>query len=37
MTLGLCSIDIIRLLSWVIVLVLPAFIVESFAIFFGSP
>jgi hypothetical protein len=37
MTLILCSIDIIRLLSQVIVVALPAVIVESLLIFFGSP
>jgi len=37
MTLRLCLIDIIQSLSRVIVSVLPAFIFESLAIFFGSP
>jgi len=36
MTVRLCSIDIIRLLSQVIVSGLPAFIFESLVIFFGS-
>jgi hypothetical protein len=37
MTLRLCSIDIIRSLSRVIVSGLPAFVFESLVIFFGSP
>jgi len=37
MTLRLCSIDIIRSLSQVIVPGFPAFIFESLVIFFGSP
>jgi len=37
MTMRLCSIDIIQLLSWVIVSGLPVFIFESLVIFFGSP
>jgi len=37
MTLRLCSIDISRSLSRVIVSVLPGYIVESLPLFFGSP
>ena len=37
MTFRRCSIDIIRLLSRVIVSVLPAFVFESLPIFSGSP
>jgi len=37
MTLRLCSIDIIRSLSWVIVSGLRAFVFKSLVIFFGSP
>jgi len=37
MSLRLCSIDIIRSLSWVIVSGFPALILESLVIFFDSP